>query len=786
MANSKAAGVHPPGKSSHTPQCRPGVLLRNSTSFPVQVSAKLRELFKEYQGLLTAGPQDPERLAATALKYYQFLVRAVMTNPEFGIGECGNARGLLIYHTMGMGKTFLAVAAAMALWDVRAPLVIVARALQKNFIDTIEKFVKIMSPGLAGEALEEQQAAAVRRFKFVSIDAYNMATQVAKATTGSEGAGTLNGRLLIIDEAHNLFRGVINSSSEKSNARRLYEMVMEARNLRILFLTGTPASKDPFELVPCFNMLAGYDLLPTQFEVFYRHYVDKDAGTIRNRGKLANRLLGLVSHVTHVLPSDPDKAAEALEAGGPSLREAGGFPEEIETVIERVEMSAEQYREYLLAREKEEAEGTSGEGAAKTSVSDLRVANTPALSLPGSGAGAGSTYYVRSRSLSNFVPPRDERNNSARNMPNEAFNADSSPKASRLITNLAKSPGPALIYSQFVDVGGLFVIARFLRNAGYTELALRPAPKAEKKSKKGGDAKDRFSCDDLLTSVVSKTVVPHEPGAVEGGAAEAKAGPRYAIISGDVKPEERSRIQEAFNSPQNAHGEVIRALLVSKTGAEGLDLKGVRQVHIFEPYWDKSREEQVKARGVRLGSHDHLPVEEREVQPFLYIAVANQEMFEGMRPTQKEDEAPPSRYRLLERVTIDQSFHARALKKQALNGAFRALLRDVSLECSINGYGGCRLCVPTDAPLFHEDPVRDLLLPDPCQPLVESEIAVQEITLPADGPEGAAATNTYFWSDEPASPFGVRFFVYDEELEAHSPVDPSSGLFLRLLEALKG
>ena len=74
--------------------------------------------------------QDPEHLAAVGLKYYQFLVRAVMTNPEFGVGECGNARGLLIYHTMGMGKTFLAVATAMALWDVRAPLVIVAKALQ--------------------------------------------------------------------------------------------------------------------------------------------------------------------------------------------------------------------------------------------------------------------------------------------------------------------------------------------------------------------------------------------------------------------------------------------------------------------------------------------------------------------------------------------------------------------------------------------------------------------------------------------------------------------------------
>lgn len=729
--------------------------------------------------------QDPEHLAAAGLKYYQFLARAVMTNPEFGVGECGNARGLLIYHTMGMGKTFLAVATAMSLWDVRAPLVIVAKALQKNFIHTIEEFVRMINPELSGDALEAKQAAAVRRFKFVSIDAYNMASQVAKATTGSEGSGTLNNRLLIVDEAHNLFRGIVNSPSEKTNARRLYEMVMGARNLRILFLTGTPASKDPFELVPCFNMLAGYDILPTQYEVFYKHYVDKAGATIRNRGKLANRLLGLVSHVTHTLPSDPSKAAAAEETGGFKLREDGGFPEEIETVIERVEMSAEQYRQYLLAREKEEAEGTSGEGGfAPSAHSELRIANSPALSLPGSEAGAGSTYYVKSRSLSNFTPPRDERDHAVDTMADDAFNDETSPKASRLVANLAKSPGPALIYSQFVDVGGLAVIARFLRNAGYKEYVLPPAP--AKRPKKGGDssASGNFSYDDLLADVVDAGAEAAPAAAPKAAPAAApKAAPLYAIISGNVKPDDRIRIQEVFNSPANAHGELIRALLVSKTGAEGLDLKGVRQVHIFEPYWDKSREDQVKARGVRLGSHDHLPVEEREVQPFLYIAVANQEMFEGMRPTEKEKEAPPSRYRLIEGITIDEKFHTRALAKQAINGAFRGLLRSVCLECSINGYGDCRLCVPTDAPLFHEDPIRDLRLPDPCQPLTESELSVEEISLPAEDGEGTA---TYFYSKDPTAPFGVRFFVYDDELEAHSPVDPSSGLFMRLLEALRG
>ena len=102
---------------------------------------------------------------------------------------------------------------------------------------------------------------------------------------------------------------------------------------------------------------------------------------------------------------------------------------------------------------------------------------------------------------------------------------------------------------------------------------------------------------------------------------------RYAIISGEVDPIDRENIQKVLNSPGNINGELISVLLISKTGAEGLDLKGVRQVHLIEPYWDKAREDQVKSRGIRLGSHSHLPPDQRNVQPYLYISVANKQVF---------------------------------------------------------------------------------------------------------------------------------------------------------------
>ena len=445
-------------------------LRRNSTAFPVKAAAKLRELYERYTAARVDGA-DPEHGWAVALKYYQFLVRAVMSDPEYGIGADGNARGLLVYHTMGMGKTRLAVAVAMALWDVRPVVVMLAHSLQANFRETVHEVVGLLNAGEPPEVIAQLSAAAVRRFAFVSMDAYNAADQLARVGTGAKtvkrrdltgATGGLDGKLLIVDEAHNFFRAVINSASEKANARRAYDMVMHARNLRLVFLTGTPAAKDPFELVPCFNMLAGHDLLPTQYEIFYRLYVDRAGHKVRNAERLANRLVGLVSHVTPGRPSD--FASDAARVPRAAARDDGWFPEQLPTVVERVAMGGDQYRQYLLAREKEEAEGKVSDGAGGRGAG---VLSTPALSLPGLEKKAMRSYFVKSRTLSTFCPPREFIGKSVDRMPDEAFTATAGPKLALVANRADAAPGPVLAYSQFVDAGGLKPLARSLELLGY-------------------------------------------------------------------------------------------------------------------------------------------------------------------------------------------------------------------------------------------------------------------------------------------------------------------------------
>ncbi len=65
--------------------------------------------------------------------------------------------------------------------------------------------------------------------------------------------------------------------------------------------------------------------------------------------------------------------------------------------------------------------------------------------------------------------------------------------------------------------------------------------------------------------------------------------------------------QLALLPHDNLKGKVVQVLLTTKTGAEGIDLHNVRQVHIIEPYWNPVRLKQVMGRAVRVNSHRNLP-----------------------------------------------------------------------------------------------------------------------------------------------------------------------------------
>ena len=80
------------------------------------------------------------------------------------------------------------------------------------------------------------------------------------------------------------------------------------------------------------------------------------------------------------------------------------------------------------------------------------------------------------------------------------------------------------------------------------------------------------------------------------------------------------KLQNFYEKRENKHGEKISILFTTQSGSEGISLMGVRQVHLFEPYWNKIRETQVIGRARRKYSHYHLPKDEQNVEVFTYVS----------------------------------------------------------------------------------------------------------------------------------------------------------------------
>lgn len=92
------------------------------------------------------------------------------------------------------------------------------------------------------------------------------------------------------------------------------------------------------------------------------------------------------------------------------------------------------------------------------------------------------------------------------------------------------------------------------------------------------------------------------------------AGIPYGEFTGQMKKRERDELVRQYNEGR------LRALLLSSAGGEGLDLKGTRLMQILEPHWNDEKLRQVEGRGIRYGSHAHLPPEERKVLVQRYLA----------------------------------------------------------------------------------------------------------------------------------------------------------------------
>jgi len=133
----------------------------------------------------------------------------------------------------------------------------------------------------------------------------------------------------------------------------------------------------------------------------------------------------------------------------------------------------------------------------------------------------------------------------------------------------------------------------------------------------------------------------------------------------------------------NMYGEVIRLLMISSSGAEGIDLKNVRYVHITEPYWHPVRIDQVIGRAKRICSHKDLPEELQNIKVFMYLLSYNKQLLKEKEPLYTQliaadkDESG-------EVMTTDETLMKIMKNKKKLMQHFLTAMKEASVDCVFN------------------------------------------------------------------------------------------------------
>lgn len=142
-----------------------------------------------------------------------------------------------------------------------------------------------------------------------------------------------------------------------------------------------------------------------------------------------------------------------------------------------------------------------------------------------------------------------------------------------------------------------------------------------------------------------------------------RRGISHEVFTGSNTKAEKDKMVDDYNSGKT------KVLLVSSSGAEGLNLKGTKKVQILEPHFNDSKIDQVIGRGIRFKSHEDLPPDERKVEVEHYLSVFPKKKFHlGPRPN-----------------TIDEYLYHNSKTKSQVTDQMMDLVREKNPEFDKNG-----------------------------------------------------------------------------------------------------
>ena len=266
-----------------------------------------------------------------------------------------------------------------------------------------------------------------------------------------------------------------------------------------------------------------------------------------------------------------------------------------------------------------------------------------------------------------------------------------SPKFLKILQNITNPAheGLHLIYSQFRTIEGVGIMKLVLEANGFAEFKIKRSQDGvwSIDIKEEDEAKPKFTLYTGTETDDEKRIILNV----------------YNSKWSDVPEQITTKIKE-WGHDNNHRGEVVQVLMITSSGAEGINLKNTRYVHIVEPYWHMVRLEQVIGRARRICSHQDLPKDMRTVQVFLYIAVLTERQSRDekhidlrMRDVSKlyrNPKAALDNRSILGRyvqtldsnpgvITTDQQLFENALEKDLVNSQILLAVKETAMDCQL-------------------------------------------------------------------------------------------------------
>jgi hypothetical protein len=644
-------------------------------------------------------------------------------------------RGLLVYHGLGSGKTCSAIAVAESLMNTHKIFVMLPASLQANFKGELRKCgdpfyqeenhweVRIIrqsqdiehakSLGISQKFIDKHmkyfvtipnrppnfkdQAADVRkgisdqigdiidqRFTFINYDGIQKAN--IDTIFPPDQLGMFDNSVIIIDEAHNFIRSVLNQSVNKM---KIYDMLYHAKNAKIVLLSGTPIINSPTEISYLINLVKGpiervsipttqviswdegmmtsffrtipevdtveYNSVkriimltrnPPHFESVYNEKNERIAvkyskelnfepdilkWTNSWRAKFTEKFAGTdlaaddrcVREELECLPTKFEDFANTY-IDGLKIKNSFMFQKRIQGLVSYFKGSDERLLPKRIEDDRE---------LIKVEMSDtqflryleVRWKEIQIDSRRGRNPGLDedlSSYRANSRIVCNYSIPPE-------------FKTDAEVDKEEILEKLKKDPKKFLsddalkIYSP-KSLAMITNIRESMGDAPYHNQFVY----SNYKSLEGLGI---FGAILEQNGFQEYRIIKTQAGYIEDP--EMKSGiPAFAYFTSDENKLERDYTRQIFNQdfeagfPESLKDTLktrVCLFLGSGSAKEGITLRNVRRVHITESQWNPADLDQAIGRAIRICSHAKLPMAERTVKVSVYLSVFNQEQQSG-------------------------------------------------------------------------------------------------------------------------------------------------------------